>query len=63
LPKLLGELVYALEYRGHEVTLPFECEGSRTLTIPKNLYVIATMNSADRLSRTKGIAPISGSSE
>ena len=24
LPKLLGELVYALEYRGHEVRLPFD---------------------------------------
>lgn len=48
LPKLLGELVYALEYRGHEVTLPFEYKGSRILSIPKNLFVIATMNSADR---------------
>ncbi|MHB1423862.1 MAG: McrB family protein [Gemmataceae bacterium] len=48
LPKLLGELVYALEYRGHEVTLPFEYGGSRTFRIPKNLYIIATMNSADR---------------
>ena len=28
LPKLLGELVYALEYRGHEVRLPFEADGS-----------------------------------
>ena len=48
LPKLLGELVYALEYRGHEVRLPFDCDGSNILIVPKNLYVIATMNSADR---------------
>ncbi|MHB1425484.1 MAG: AAA family ATPase [Gemmataceae bacterium] len=48
LPKLLGELVYALEYRGHEVSLPFTCEGRDKLIVPKNLYVIATMNSADR---------------
>lgn len=48
LPKLLGELVYALEYRGHEVSLPFTCEGSDKLIVPKNLYIIATMNSADR---------------
>src|SRR5208337_3994672 len=47
LPKLLGELVYALEYREHEVRLPFDCGGS-TLTVPKNLYIIATMNSSDR---------------
>ncbi len=48
LPKLLGELIYALEYRGHEVSLPFICEGSDKLIVPKNLYIIATMNSADR---------------
>jgi 5-methylcytosine-specific restriction endonuclease McrBC GTP-binding regulatory subunit McrB len=47
LPKLLGELVYALEYRGHEVRLPFD-DGRTDLIVPKNLYVIATMNSADR---------------
>jgi 5-methylcytosine-specific restriction protein B len=48
LPKLLGELVYALEYRGHEVKLPFNCDGRSDLIVPKNLYIIATMNSADR---------------
>jgi hypothetical protein len=45
LPKLLGELVYALEYRGHEVRLPFD-DGRSDLIVPENLYVIATMNSA-----------------
>jgi DNA polymerase III delta prime subunit len=55
LPKLLGELVYALEYRGENnpVRLPFEYsfEGaakSNILCVPKNLYIIATMNSSDR---------------
>ena len=48
LPKLLGELVYALEYRRHEVSLPFTCDGCDKLVVPKNLYVIGTMNSADR---------------
>ena len=47
LPKLLGELVYALEYRGHEVRLLFD-DGRPNLVVPKNLYIIATMNSADR---------------
>ncbi len=49
LPKLLGELVYALEYRGRKVQLPFTTRaGQSELTIPKNLYIIATMNSSDR---------------
>ncbi len=48
LPKLLGELVYALEYRNHEVKLPFICNDRSDLIVPKNLYIIATMNSADR---------------
>lgn len=49
LPKLLGELVHALEYRApHKVSLPFECEGRNHLAVPKKLYIIATMNSSDR---------------
>ncbi|MEI8374995.1 MAG: AAA family ATPase [Planctomycetota bacterium] len=49
LPKLLGELVYALEYRGRKVQLPFTTSaGQSELIIPKNLYIIATMNSSDR---------------
>jgi hypothetical protein len=53
LSKLLGELVYALEYRGSEVTLPFPRQsgpekGRRILIIPRELFVIATMNSSDR---------------
>jgi len=48
LPKLLGELVYALEYRGHEVRLPFSCNERTDLIVPKNIYIIATMNSSDR---------------
>jgi 5-methylcytosine-specific restriction protein B len=49
LPKLLGELVYALEYRGSSVTLPFGPPvGPSELVIPHNLYIIGTMNSSDR---------------
>ncbi len=41
---VLGELIYALEYRGKEIKISY----SGTLTIPKNLYIIGTMNTADR---------------
>lgn len=45
LPRILGELLYALEYRTESVRLPYSGE---TLTIPKNLFIIGTMNTADR---------------
>ena len=48
LPKLLGELLYALEYRDEEVRLPFEWDGRSDLVVPKELYIIGTMNSSDR---------------
>jgi 5-methylcytosine-specific restriction enzyme B len=48
LPKLLGELLYALEYRNEEVRLPFEWEGRCDLVVPKDLYIVGTMNSSDR---------------
>ena len=46
--KVLGELIFALEYRGESVTTPYVVDGSARLTIPPNLYLIATMNTADR---------------
>ena len=45
---VLGELIYALEYRGQSVNTPYAVGGEKELVIPKNLYVIGTMNTADR---------------
>jgi hypothetical protein len=45
LPQIFGELLYLLEYRDEEVTLPY----SKTkFSIPDNIYILGTMNSADR---------------
>lgn len=55
LPSVLGELIYALEYRFDpenptETTVDslYELDGDRELRLPKNLIIIGTMNSADR---------------
>ena len=48
LPSVLGELIYALEYRGKPVNSIYAVDGDTTLTIPENLYIIGTMNTADR---------------
>lgn len=41
---VFGELLHALEYRGQDIAL----SSGRTLAIPEQLYVIGTMNTADR---------------
>lgn len=48
LSSVLGELIYALEYRGEAVESMYTVEGENKLTLPPNLYIIGTMNTADR---------------
>lgn len=43
--RIFGELLYLLEYRGEKVALPYSQEPFR---IPPNVYIIGTMNTADR---------------
>jgi hypothetical protein len=45
LSRVFGELMYLLEYRDKEVPL---ASGGSTFRIPKNVYLIGTMNTADR---------------
>lgn len=45
LPKILGELLYLLEYRGDHATLMY---GDERFALPENLLIIGTMNTADR---------------
>ena len=43
--KVLGELVFLLEYRDEEIRLQYSDAG---FSLPTNLQIIATMNTADR---------------
>ena len=44
LARVFGELMYLLEYRGQEIALA----GGKTFSIPQNVRVLGTMNTADR---------------
>jgi MoxR-like ATPase len=49
LPAVLGELIYALEYRGEKVESMYATlEEGNTLLLPENLFIIGTMNTSDR---------------
>ena len=46
---VFGELIYALEYRKTPVASPYHIEGGDyQIEIPDNLYLIGTMNTADK---------------
>ncbi len=46
LAKVFGELYFLLEYRGAEVDLLYS--GSQRFGLPANLFIVGTMNTADR---------------
>ncbi|MFM9989240.1 AAA family ATPase [Flavobacterium sp.] len=48
LSSVLGELIYALEYRGEAVDSMYAVNNDTKLILPPNLYIIGTMNTADR---------------
>lgn len=51
LSAVLGELIYAMEYRGEAVEGMYEVNNNE-LILPPNLYIIGTMNTADRSTGT-----------
>ncbi|WP_316851591.1 McrB family protein [Pedobacter agri] len=49
LSSVLGELIYGLEYRNRPFNALYHLEKTgKTLILPSNLYIIGTMNTADR---------------
>lgn len=48
LPKIFGELYFLLEYRDEAIDLMYSSDSSEPFSLPKNIFVIGTMNTADR---------------
>ena len=48
LGKVLGELYFLLEYRDKGIRLQYSNESDEPFSLPENLYIIGTMNTADR---------------
>ena len=48
LAKVFGEFYFLLEYRDKKISMQYQQEGSQTFSLPENLYIIGTMNTADR---------------
>lgn len=52
LPKVFGELMFLLEYRDKEISLMYH----GNFSLPSNLFIIGTMNTADRSIKSMDIA-------
>lgn len=48
LAKVFGELYFLLEYRDKKIRMQYQQEGESDFSLPPNLYIIGTMNTADR---------------
>ena len=48
LAKVFGELYFLLEYRDEDMTLQYARDRDEPFSLPENLYIIGTMNTADR---------------
>ena len=48
LAKVFGELYFLLEYRDRAMTPLYTDDSNRKFTLPENVYLIGTMNTADR---------------
>ena len=46
--KVFGELYFLLEYRDEKMRLQYQSHSGETFALPGNLYIIGTMNTADR---------------
>lgn len=48
LATVFGELIYGLEYRTEQVATPYSVKNDNRISLPENLYIIGTMNTADK---------------
>lgn len=48
LATVFGELIYGLEYRAEPVATPYSVNNDNRISLPNNLYIIGTMNTADK---------------
>ena len=48
LAKVFGELYFLLEYRDEAMTLQYAKDRDERFSLPENLYIVGTMNTADR---------------
>ncbi|MBR2408745.1 MAG: AAA family ATPase [Lachnospiraceae bacterium] len=48
LATVFGELIYGLEYRAEAVATPYAVNDNNRISLPENLYIIGTMNTADK---------------